>query len=114
MSCFRFIFLLSLISILGCENDGIKHDPPECIKNKILEYQNSGICDSGASVTRFDFQGKQAFVFSPGICGADMSSPIYDSDCNKICELGGLQGIVTCEGVNFEEHATNEVTIWEN
>ncbi len=115
MKTIKIIGLIILIGVVGCQKDGIKEDVPDCIREKILKFQKSDIiCDSGASVIRFDFNGRHVYVFDPGNCGADMQAGIYDGQCEEVCALGGIIGNVTCEGVSFIENATNKTLIWEN
>lgn len=102
-----------LFSIISCERLDLKENVPDCIENKILEFSESSLCDQGASVYRYVFQNKFVYVFYPGNCGADMMATVYDQDCNAICGLGGFTGNVMCEGVRFDENATDEILICE-
>ena len=110
------VFILCIlipINILGCEKLGLKIDVPNCIENKIKEFKDSPLaCDSRAKVLRYYFLDSQVYVFEPGDCGADLPTDVYDSNCNIICTLGGYAGNTICQGVNFEENATNKILVW--
>jgi hypothetical protein len=107
--------IIMFITIFVCEKLDLNVDVPECIERKIKEFKKSDLsCNSGAEVLRYDFQGIQVYVFQPGNCGADMPIDIYDSHCNKICSLGGIEGRTYCNGDKFYENATNRVLVWKN
>jgi len=101
-----------LFCTLACERSYFL-DIPDCIMNKIREFEKSHLCDHGASVYRFVFQDRFVYVFSDGDCGADMIATVYDENCNVLCGLGGFAGNTMCEGVRFDENATDETLIWE-
>ncbi len=110
------IFIASVVFLFTCcQKTELNKDTPECIKQKISEYKNSSAaCETGKSVYRYSFQGKDVYVFNPGDCGADMMSAVFGSDCNSICGLGGIAGNMMCNGENFYKNATDETLIWEN
>ena len=109
------IGLILILCIVGCEKLNLKEDVPKCIEDKIREFRKSALsCDSDSQVIRYNFQGINVYVFDPGNCGADMSAPVYDDQCNTICTLGGLGGNVICNGERFDEKATDATLIWEN
>jgi hypothetical protein len=110
-----FIIVFFLFSLCACEKPDLNAEVPGCIKKKIIAFSTSKqTCVSGAQVLRYDFQNSQVYVFDPGNCFPDMSCDVYDQDCNIICALGGFAGIDTCNGENFEEHASNKILIWKN
>ncbi len=99
----------------GCQKLELEVDVPGCIKKKIREFKNSDItCEEGASVTRYTFQKKTVYVFSPGNCIADGSAKVYDEACDELCYLGGLAGNLECQGPVFYLTATNEAIVWKN
>jgi hypothetical protein len=58
MRFIRFIGLLCLVGILGCEDLDLYEDVPKCIEKKIKEFRDAETtCDSGAKVYRYEFQG---------------------------------------------------------
>jgi hypothetical protein len=110
-----FAIILILIACFSCEKLELQVDVPGCIESKIKDFKRSDLsCNSGAEVLRYDFQGRQVFVFQPGNCGADMPIKIYDSNCNLLCTLGGFEGRSYCNGELFYTNATNRVLVWKN
>jgi hypothetical protein len=80
----------------------------------LIILSGCGKLDLEAQVLRYDFQDSQVFLFQPGNCGADLPTKVYDSNCNLICTLGGIEGNSICNAENFEENATNKVQVWKN
>ena len=115
MKTMNIIISILLLLITSCQKIDTNEDASNCIDKKIVEFKNnSSLCESGKSVYRYRFQGKFVYVFNPGDCGADMMSDVYDVDCNRICGLGGIAGIMTCNGEKFWDNATDETLIWKN
>lgn len=87
---------------------------PACIQDQINTMKmNTGAYCNDFSVTLYNFQGKEVYVFNPGTCGADMMSPVYDSDCRKLGALGGYAGITTVNGESFSSAELIRV-VYEN
>ena len=109
------LFYMLLFLFNSCQKTEMPaNENPDCLNKKIIEYKNSDLpCEAGKSIYRYTFQGKYVYVFNPGDCGADMMSDVFDEDCNRICELGGIAGNLMCNGENFWEEATDEILIWE-
>jgi hypothetical protein len=92
-----------------------KADPPDCINNLITNHVSSlFLCETGAQVDEYLFQGKTVYVFDPGNCGADMQTNVYDSNCNMIGALGGFIGNIYINNVRFDQNAIFQKTIWKN
>ena len=115
MRTVRLVGLLFLIITWGCDKLDLKEDVPGCIEDKIKEFKDDPLtCNSGASVYRFNFQGKIVYVFGPGNCTPDNVAPVYDEECKLLCGLGGFIGNLECNGERFDVNATNKTLIWEN
>ena len=116
MKICRAITVLALFPIsllIGCQDLDLPEGTPYCIEKRIRKFNRNEACDAGASVVRYDFQGRTIYIFNPGICGADLSSAVVDRECNNVCSLGGLAGNVICDGDTISE-AINEEVIWSN
>ena len=72
---------------------------------------NSLICEHGANVKEYIFQGQTVFVFDIGYCGADLSSGVVDNNCNLIGTLGGFLGNTKINGEEFS-YAKYVRTVW--
>jgi len=72
---------------------------------------NSLICQHGANVQQYAFQGQTVFVFDMGICGADLTSDVVDSECNLLGRLGGFVGNTIINGEEFS-NAKYIRTVW--
>jgi hypothetical protein len=87
---------------------------PQCLKDKIATFSKSaGSCETGASLKEYTFQNKTVYVFDPGQCGADMTSPVLDADCNDMGSLGGFTGNTKINGEDFSK-AVYVKTVWSN
>ena len=63
-------------------------------------------------IIEYDFQDQQVFVFDSSQCGFfDQFFPVFNPNCELLCNLYGLAGITDCEGVSFYDNAT-ELESW--
>jgi len=111
MKITKLLIFISLFLLTACEK--IEHDAPDCIKDLIKN--NIGVltlCETGASVTQYLFQGQDVFVFDPGNCGADMAAPVYNDECVVLGDLGGIRGNLFINGERFDQGAIYIKPIW--
>ena len=109
-----FPFLFYAFVILSC-NKTNSENIPQCIQTKIEEFgKNQSTCPTGAKVDEYKFQEKTVYVFDPGLCGDDMASDVYDSNCNYLGFLGGIMGNDTINGNSFSNKAIYQERVWEN
>jgi hypothetical protein len=111
MKTAKILFLFLCLIGIGCEK--IDNDAPDCLKD-IIKHSSDRmfICETGASVSQYSFQGKYVFVFDPGNCGADMQAPVYSEDCQLLGNLGGFVGNLIINGERFDQKATFIKTVW--
>lgn len=102
---------ISLIVLLVSCNE-IEKGTPDCIVEKIKEFDRDGGCDD-RHADKYVFRGKDVYVMDPGTCGADMSSGVFDGECNLLGSLGGITGNTQIEGEEFST-AVFIQTIWRN
>jgi hypothetical protein len=108
-----FVAVLGTWLILtACDKNTIERGTPACVNNKIYEFDNETICTDSVRVEEYIFQSKTVYVFCPGICGADMTSQVIDSECNALGYLGGFIGNTVINGEDFD-HALFVKIIWE-
>lgn len=98
-----------LISLIACNK---KYVTPNCIETKISQFKNI-TCQHKASVKEYRFEEKEVYVFEMGNCGADLTADVFDSDCNLLGYLGGIQGNTKINGIEFST-AVYIRTIWSN
>ena len=111
MKTFRYIILFAFCMLTACEK--IDKDVPDCIKDKIRNHIGIfTLCETGASVKQYLFQGEDVFVFDPGNCGADMAAAVLNDKCETIGDLGGIMGNLVINGERFDQGATYIKTIW--
>lgn len=109
-----YISFSLLIVLAACKKSNLEK-APECIQNKIEEFEkNESTCTDGAKVDEYKFIEKTVYVFDPGLCGDDMASDVYDSNCEYLGFLGGFIGNDTINGERFSNQAIFQETIWEN
>ena len=106
------ILVLTLIGLASCNKQKIKKNTPECVKNRIKDFDQTQTCDDGVNVKKYTFQGQTVYVFDPGTCGADMMSSVIDAECNSLGFLGGITGNTEINGEDFS-NATFVSTTWK-
>lgn len=107
----KYLFVLLAFSIFSCTEDA---DPvtPDCVEDLLTDFQSTTDC-IGDNLASWDFQGEKVYCFAYGTCLSVGVADIYDAECNKLCTLGGANGLTTCDGIPWLENASNERTIWE-
>jgi hypothetical protein len=108
VNAFIWILLIA-VAVTGCDN--IDNGTPECIVKEIKKFSREHGCDD-RSVAEYEFQGKTVYVFSPGTCGADMTSNVFNSGCTLLGTLGGITGNGEINGQNFYTNAVFIHTTW--
>lgn len=103
--------IIVLFSVSSCNTDD--DEIPACLQSRIDAFGQE-ICNSGANVKLFTFQGDDVYVIFPGTCGADLSDEVLDEDCNTLGWLGGFAGGTDINGEDFYANATLESTVWSN
>jgi len=111
MKSIKLLLIVSLLALIGCEE--IDKDCPDCIFKKTKEFVKNPICDTGASVSEWLFQGEYVYVFADGTCGADIGASVYNQNCEFLEYLGGFAGYTEINGVDFYQNATRLKIIWE-
>jgi len=106
-------FSVLLILFSACEKADKKI--PNCI-NELIKNKASdiGLCETGASVKQYSFQGKDVYAFTPGNCISDGFTDVYDDNCQIIGSLGGIVGVRKINNVIFFDVAIFRKTIWSN
>lgn len=94
------LIVLAAVAFTSCRKKQCDGSPSHCIQKKVKEFKQDQSCHD-AGVTEYEFQDEKVYVFSPGTCGADMSSMVMDCDCNELGYLGGITGNNTINGESF-------------
>lgn len=108
----HFLIILTIVGFVSCQKPDIEKDTPSCIEDLIADFDKEQSCDNGVSVRKYSFQNETVFVFDPGTCGDDLTSEVFDSDCNSLGYLGGISGNTEINGEDFST-ATFESIVWE-
>lgn len=109
----RFLIVIIVFLITFCTKPESRI--PDCINDLIKNHTSlMFLCDTGASTSQYLFQGEYVYVFDPGTCGADMISPVYNSNCAYVGGLGGFTGNLIINGVRFDQNAKFIKTVWTN
>ncbi|MHB1278560.1 MAG: DUF6970 domain-containing protein [Bacteroidia bacterium] len=113
MRMFLVFFLTSTLALssASCEKIEVAGGTPKCIEKEIREFNQNSSCDD-ASVGEYWFQNETVFTFEPGTCGADMQTIVFDSKCNRLGALGGIQGNTKINGEDFSNAEFVRV-VWE-
>lgn len=102
------LIMVLLATVHSCKKTA-DNNVPACIVNAIAEANTNQMVDS---VQKRQFHGKEVYLFINSKC-CDMTSPVYDAQCNKLCDLGGFAGNMNCEGENFETASVYISTVWK-
>lgn len=113
----NWISLLALAAFLVAFSACEDNDPPilpACIDQIVEGYKATSACAmDSARVTRYNSQIGFVYLFSYDYCCCDYTSPIFDSDCNEVCFLGGIGGNSTCTVNSVVLDLTNPLVIWK-
>jgi hypothetical protein len=111
----KLIALFIILPVMFSYCRKTDNDETECINSLIKSSDNiMFLCETGAHVDEYIFQGNRVYVFEPGNCGADLQAPVYDSNCNQIGALGGFIGNILINNIPFHLYAKFQKTIWRN
>ena len=110
----KFALIIFLITGFFSSCEKIYQDEPDCLKDKIRSFIKHPVCDNGASVKEYSFQGGKVYVFGEGSCGADLGAAVYSESCDYLGYLGGFTGNRKINNIVFNDSATYIKTIWEN
>lgn len=100
---------MSALGIVSCKRDDASVSGPG-ITRQIRSFEDYAC--PGGTVTRYDFQNTEVFVFEQNCGVMDESYPVYDIDGKQICWIGGFGGIGECRGGNFYRDARNATVIF--
>lgn len=113
------VFLLLIFSFTSCEKltilgHLISDEVPSCIMTEIKDFEKemNEICDEGAKVVKYEFQDQIVYTFVPSLCLSDGATEILDENCQLVCTLGTIVGIIECNGENFDEKAKELKVVW--
>ena len=102
---YLFNFLIICIVVISCNSYDLPAGTPDCIKEKIQDFEKNSICDS-VRVERYDYEGQKIFCFVESCC-CDIGSNWYDENCNVVCITGTIGGTINCtieiDSLEFEE-----------
>jgi len=103
---------LSLLALctLACNQ---YNDIDSCIEQRIANFGEE-VCDTGASVKQYLFQGETTYAIHFGNCIADYHDLILDENCDTLGLIGGFTGSTEINGVDYYATAKLEATIWQN
>lgn len=111
----RYSVLMAVIVfcpvIFSCKKSRTDISITPCVTSRLNDFIANSY-DNGASVKQYRFQTKVVYAFSPGTCGADLSTGIIDADCNSLGSLGGFSGNTKINGEEFS-NAVFIRTIWQ-
>jgi hypothetical protein len=110
----KALFALFIFAMLwpGCRKHDVQESP--CMAASVENFKKATICDHGASVKTYEFDGKTVYVFHPGDCGADMQAKVTDANCHVLGYLGGIAGETKINGVEFSTNSYYLRTVWSN
>lgn len=107
-----YCLIIFLLALASCKKKSdFPNNVPDCIKQAIQEQSTNQSFYLG-SVDECSFKNKTVYIFSPTSNIADGMSGVVDAQCNSICSLGGIAGIIMCDGSKFSDSAKFIRNIW--
>ncbi len=108
----RLLFLLAgiLLALASCKRSD-NTDTSTGLTQRISSFRNFA-CYNG-TVTRYDFNGGQVFVFADSCNWSDAGYAVSDINGKDVCYLGGFGGLATCQGLNFDSNARNPALVFK-
>ncbi len=107
------LLLLCFNLFNSCSDDEVPSVVTTCVQDEIDTFKAQQNNCNNASVKAFTFKNTTVFAFQDGQCVSDGGTRVITAECNEFCYLGGLAGIVECQGEDFDNAELIEV-LWEN
>ncbi len=109
----RFLPVLALCVgsfFISCSSDP---DLPTCIQERLDVFETDPtVCSATAgnplaagNLALFRFRTEEVYCFNWGACNPNKTIEIWTADCELLCELGGPNGLVVCDGTPWEGNA---------
>ena len=108
----KFILAWLLVTAAaGCEKS--RTPLPECVEEKILDFQSMEKKNPAAEIWEYDYHGQKVYFISEYCC--DIPSLVIDAHCNTVCSpSGGLAGTGDGNCSRFFEEAKSGKQIWKD
>lgn len=108
-----FFFICCATLLISCSDDETPSVVTACVQDEVDSFKSAQNNCFNASVKAYTFKNTTVFAFADGQCISDGGVRVITAECNEFCYLGGLAGIVDCQGEDFENAVLIE-TVWEN
>jgi hypothetical protein len=111
----KVLYLLAGFALftLGCNNEDIPKEVPNCIKAKIEDIKEQAVWNPPAKIYSYKYNNETVYYIPPRCC--DIMSTLYDENCNIICYPdGGIAGNGDGLCPDFFTKRTGERLIWED
>lgn len=106
-----FLSAILVLFVLGaCKKFKIEPNVPSCIKNTAKEKTKS-TTSAYASILEYGFQNQTVYVFDLDAGTTNARADIYNSNCEIIGYLGGVDGNRTVNGEDFS-NAVFKRKVW--
>lgn len=113
-SYWMIYLLLMGLSLLfkSCDKYDFPEEMPVCMQEVVIETLKYDK-DRKMYVSNGEFNGRTVYTITIE-ANADAGYGVYDSDCNNICNLGGIGNLTECEGISFPDNFEEREVIWES
>lgn len=105
----NFLVVASVLVLASCSNEF----DSDCQEAQADVFKTNMLDCSGASIIKYEFEGRDVYAFTDGQCLSDGGVSIIDESCTTICFLGGIAGFTECDGIDFYAEAEQKEVIWE-
>lgn len=110
MKYLNLLLLCLVLMSFQCEDNDDNITFPECLQERIDSALNQDPTTPRGTIEKYMFNSEEVYLlsFQNGI--ADGMAMVVNENCEEICVIGGISGLI-CEG--FEDAEFIE-TVWED
>jgi hypothetical protein len=110
MNYLKLLFIGLLVMSFNCEDDDDNVIFPECLQESIDVGLNQEPTNPRATIDQYKFNGEEVYLINLQNGLEDGMSIVVDENCEEICAIGGIAGLV-CEGFDNAEFLR---TVWKD
>ena len=85
MKALRYIPIIALLTLAGCQKDKLPKGTPSCIETRVQQMKDQALQTPPMRVVEYEYnQATVYYIPASGAC-CDIFSELWDSNCNLLC-----------------------------